>query len=84
MTQQSRLLSDNDAQKGAVEGDRFDDEVQHHNWNAPALGEDGWPSDPVAVAEDVLGANTDDTEISQANEIGHSSETLRDEEQDLE
>ena len=32
------------------------------NANAPALDEEGLPNDEVAIAEDVLGANEDDTQ----------------------
>ena len=49
---------DSDLQKGAVEG--LPD--GHFNHNAPALDEDGWPNDDVAIAEDVLGANEDQTQ----------------------
>jgi hypothetical protein len=44
-----------------VEGDRPTDN-QHYNHNAPALDEDGMPSDRVAIAEDVIGANVDGSE----------------------
>ena len=49
---------DPDEQKGAIEGDRPTDESQG-NRNAPALDENGCPSDPVKIAEDVVGANED-------------------------
>ena len=49
---------DSDIQKGAVEG-APDGNFNH---NAPALDENGWPNDPVAIAEDVLGANEDETQ----------------------
>jgi hypothetical protein len=32
------------------------------NENAPALNEDGLPNDEVAIAEDVIGANADETQ----------------------
>jgi hypothetical protein len=53
--------NDPDQDKGAVEGDRPTDN-QHYNHNAPALDEDGMPSDRVAIAEDVIGANVDGSE----------------------
>jgi hypothetical protein len=53
--------ADNDLEKGAVEGDRPNDQ-QHYNTNAPALDENGLPDDRVAIAEDVVGANADKTQ----------------------
>jgi hypothetical protein len=47
--------------KGAIEGDRPDDE-QVGNRNAPALDSQGLPNDPVKIAEDALGAIEDGTE----------------------
>jgi hypothetical protein len=52
---------DQDMQKGAVEGDRPTDLAQG-NRNAPALDENGMPSDPQAITEDVVGANADETQ----------------------
>jgi len=52
---------DPDEHKGALEGDRPTDPGQG-NANAPALDENGLPDDPVAICEDVLGANEDGTE----------------------
>jgi hypothetical protein len=52
---------DQDIHKGAIEGDRPTDE-QSANPHGPALDEDGLPNDPVAVAEDALGANEDNTQ----------------------
>jgi hypothetical protein len=51
-----------DLHEGAVEGDRPDDQPQHGNRNAPALDERGLPSDEIRIAEDVIGANLDETE----------------------
>lgn len=48
---------DQDIHKGATEGPD-----SPGNLNAPALDENGWPNDPIAIAEDVLGANEDGTE----------------------
>ena len=52
------LEIDSDLRKGAIEGS------PDGNWNhnAPALDEDGLPNDEVAIAEDVLGANEDETQ----------------------
>jgi hypothetical protein len=52
---------DPDQDKGAVEGDRQTDK-QHYNRNAPALDDEGLPSDRVKIAEDVIGANVDGSE----------------------
>jgi hypothetical protein len=56
-----RARRDSDLHKGAVEGDRPGD-VQHWNRHAPALDDRGWPNDAVAIAQDVIGANEDDSE----------------------
>jgi hypothetical protein len=54
--------TDPDSDKGAVEGDRPTD-TQHSNPNAPAaLDSNGLPKDKVAIAEDVIGANVDQTQ----------------------
>jgi hypothetical protein len=53
--------TDPDQNKGAVEGDRPTDK-QQGNENATALGEDGLPKDRIAIAEDVIGANADETQ----------------------
>ena len=52
---------DPDEHKGALEGVRPTDPGQG-NANAPGLDENGLPNDPVAICEDVLGANEDGTE----------------------
>jgi len=52
---------DPDIEKGAVEGNQPAD-PQHGNANAPGLDENGRPDDPVAISEDVIGANEDRTE----------------------
>jgi hypothetical protein len=46
---------------GAVEGDRPSDRPQQGNPNADGLDEQGLPNDPVKIAEDVIGANEDET-----------------------
>ena len=53
--------ADPDRSKGAVEGDRPEDE-QQSNPNADALDEQGLPKDKNAICEDVLGANVDKTQ----------------------
>ena len=52
---------DSDEHMGAVEGDRSTD-PQPGNANADALDDQGMPKNPVAICEDVLGANEDGTE----------------------
>ena len=49
-----------DDHMGAVEGDTPSDAQQGNN-NATAVNDDGLP-DPVAVCEDVIGANIDGSE----------------------
>jgi hypothetical protein len=63
MSQQSRQAEhhadDSDFQKGAIEGAPDG----QGNANAQdALGDDGLPSDKVKIAQDVLGANEDETQ----------------------
>ena len=50
-----------DQHEGAVEGDRPTD-LQQGNANARRAGQEGLPSDETKIAEDVLGANLDDTQ----------------------
>ena len=52
---------DPDIEKGAVEGEQAAD-PQPGNANAPGVDENGRPDDPVAISEDVIGANEDGTE----------------------
>ena len=52
---------DQDFRKGAVEGNHPSD-PQHGNANAPGLDEEGRPADSIAISEDVIGANEDETE----------------------
>jgi hypothetical protein len=51
-----------DEHVGAVEGDRPSDRPQQGNDNAPALDDQGLPNDDVKIAQDVIGANLDETE----------------------
>ena len=50
-----------DEHLGAVEGDRASDTLEGHR-NAPALDDEGMPKNDVAISEDVLGANEDETQ----------------------
>jgi len=52
---------DQDVHKGAVEGDRPSDE-QLGNPNGPGVNDEGLPDDPVATAEDAVGANEDESQ----------------------
>jgi hypothetical protein len=52
---------DQDVHKGAVEGDRPSDE-QIGNPNGPGVNAEGLPDDPVATAEDAVGANEDESQ----------------------
>jgi hypothetical protein len=56
-----RRRRDPDLHKGAIEGSRPGD-AQQWNHHAPALDERGWPNDAVAIAQDVIGANEDESE----------------------
>lgn len=47
---------------GAVEGDRPTDKPNQGNPNAPGVDAEGRPNDPVATAEDRIGANMDESE----------------------
>ena len=58
---QTSQHSDPDEHKGAVEGDRPDD-PQTVKPNSDGINEDGLPDDPVATAEDRIGANVDETQ----------------------
>ena len=49
---------DSDLHKGAVEGPPDG----QGNANAPGLDEQGMPNDAVAIAQDVIGANEDQTQ----------------------
>ena len=51
-----------DEHMGAVEGDRPTDRPQQGNENAPGLDDQGLPNDPIAICEDVIGANEDGSE----------------------
>ena len=52
---------DHDVHKGAVEGDRPTDE-QVGNPHGNGVDENGLPNDEIAIAEDALGANEDESQ----------------------
>jgi hypothetical protein len=58
---QTKQEDDQDVHKGAIEGDRPTDE-QMGNPHGDGIDENGMPDDPVATAQDKLGANLDETE----------------------
>lgn len=70
--------------KGVVEGVRPGERHHSGNRNAPAIDSQGLPSKPKAVAEDRIGANVDDSEVSNASETGQTSDAPRDEVKPLE
>ena len=53
---------DQDEHIGAVEGDRPTDRPNQGNPNAPGVDDEGQPNDPVATAQDRIGANLDESE----------------------
>lgn len=57
----ARSHRDEDARKGALEGDRPEDE-QQGNPHGKGLDEGGWPDNPAATAEDALGAAEDESQ----------------------
>jgi hypothetical protein len=61
MTHHTTVADDPDVHKGAVEGDR-PEQPQNGNTNAPGVNDQGLPNDPVATAEDTIGANEDESQ----------------------
>ena len=57
----TKMSGDNDAHKGAIEGDRPGDE-QLGNPNGDGVNDEGLPDDEVATAEDAIGANEDESQ----------------------
>jgi hypothetical protein len=51
-----------DDHMGAVEGDRPTDKPNQGNPHGTGLDSEGMPNDPVAISEDVIGANMDESE----------------------
>ena len=62
MTDTIGKTADPDRYKGAVEGDRPTDKQQGNPNATAALDSEGLPKDRVAIAEDVIGANVDETQ----------------------
>ena len=60
-TEHRDLRKDPDRHKGAIEGDRPEDR-QQANPHGSGVDASGWPDDPVAVTEDALGANEDESQ----------------------
>ena len=62
MTRMARKQqNDPAAHKGAIEGDRPNDE-QIGNPHGDGINDDGLPDDPIATAEDALGAIEDESQ----------------------
>ena len=57
----SKQKDDPAVHKGAIEGDRPNDE-QHGNPHGDGVDENGLPDDPIAIAEDAEGANEDESQ----------------------
>ena len=57
----ARQHDDQDIHKGAIEGDKPTDE-QIGNPNGDGVDADGLPNDPIATAEDRIGANVDESQ----------------------
>jgi hypothetical protein len=53
--------NDPEIHKGAIEGDRPDDE-QIGNPHGDGVDDEGLPDDPIATAEDQIGANEDQSQ----------------------
>ena len=54
--------TDQDLSKGAVEGDRSTDKQQGNKNATGALDANGMPKNKVKIAEDVVGAQVDETQ----------------------
>ena len=54
--------TDQDQNKGAVEGDHPADKQQGNENARGALDNNGLPKNKLKIAEDVIGANADDTQ----------------------
>jgi hypothetical protein len=55
----ARHPEDPDGHKGAIEGDRPTDKEQLGNPHGSGVDDQGLPDDPIATAEDQIGANED-------------------------
>jgi hypothetical protein len=62
MTQPHQRDDDGDGHMGAVEGDRPTDQPNQGNELGPGVDAQGMPNDPVATAQDRIGANLDEAE----------------------
>ena len=60
-TVRSGSARDPDRHKGSLEGDRPEDR-QQANPHGDGLDAEGMPDDPVAITEDVVGANEDESQ----------------------
>lgn len=56
------VTPDDDEHIGAVEGDRPTDTPNQGNPSGTGVDAQGWPDDPVATAQDRIGANMDESE----------------------
>ena len=56
----AKQQDDPDVHKGAIEGDKPTDE-QIGNPHGDGVNDEGLPDDPIAIAEDSIGANEDET-----------------------
>ena len=54
---------DEDEHIGAVEGDKTTDQPNQGNPSGTGVDDTGTPNDPVATAQDRLGANLDESEV---------------------
>jgi hypothetical protein len=62
MTPMARKQQDDpDVHKGAIEGDTPSDE-QQGNPHGDGIDDQGLPDDPIATAEDEIGANVDESQ----------------------
>lgn len=57
----NKQKNDPAAHKGALEGDRPTDE-QQGNPHGDGVNDEGLPDDPIATAEDEIGANEDESQ----------------------
>ena len=62
MSHEKKRQADEEDHMGAVEGDRPTDKPNQGNENGPGVDSEGQPNDPVATAEDRIGANMDESE----------------------
>jgi len=62
MTMEEKQKNDPAAHKGAIEGDRPTDEQNVEPRDKSGVDENGMPNNPIATAEDEIGANVDETQ----------------------